>query len=351
MNHQIEVSEKREYIPGFDWIKLFGSIMIAFFHIVLSKRIQLIIAPKYQQLFDNVVPAFFLMAGFLMYQSITRRKTPYTYLKKYVCKYLSFYYLVNLVFFIVLYTLVYFRTGIFMYKDFIYAYATLPLYNHYLYELWFIWPLLIGITISVWIFTNGWETKCIIPFFILYAIASIFIMYNAKLPLPESVRNFLETSQGKMVYKNINTFVGKGIPFTFAGMWISKYKERFFAIKWSKILTVTSICILVEYSALFLLNPDAQILNESISYFLVCLIVFRFILSIKGNALQPFHREVTVFSVITYFFHISENYYLKELGITNDLGRFAILMLINVLIMFIVCNIRNKKQRQPIYEA
>lgn len=314
--------EIKTYISGFDMVKLFGSVLVALGHMYLLDFVPLSLIGFCNEL----VPVFFLIAGYLMYHSITKREKPLCYVVSYLAKYGSIFLFFEFIALLFHYVQIYKTSGIFMYKDLIFILCTLPLRSPKMYQLWFIPSLMAGVLINTPIFIKKADRAAVLPMILVI----LFTIANTQYDV------FAHISVSRLASRYI-----QGIFFIYAGMWIAKKQAQIAKFKLRYLVMACVLVTAMELIAAFCFenvysDEDALTLTSLFWGFLIFLAILR----LEKPNLQKYHRFITIFSGITFFLHVTEDVLLMHL-IENGFVRFWIAMVFNATLTFVLL----KRQR------
>lgn len=344
MNNMNEKNAK-EYIAGFDWVKLLGSIQIAAFHIWLYSvviRDNMTIKKAVVFLY-GIVLLFFMVSGYLMYGALLRKRNPIKYMFQYVIKYACLYVLAYLLYYVPVYIQIYRNTGINMWKDMLYVILTSPVKSNALFHLWFIPPLLCGIIIATPIFLYHKE-RVFLRLVIPVAVLCVCLTTYSDLFRQISFLQVLYDSQfSGAILRVLSEVVARGILFVFIGMWIAKYRISFEKWNYKRWIFPAIVLTVIEEIILQYKVDNVNWIDMNFSVCFWAILVFYGVLHIKGASLRKYHAEVTIFSGITYFFHIWEAELVQNMGISN---RLLILLLVMAVNLFFTCLIGKGREKQ-----
>ena len=329
----------KEYISGFDWVKLLGSVLIAAFHVWLYYvviRDNWTIKKVVVYLF-GVVLLFFMMSGYLMYGSLKRKKNPAKYLFQYILKYSICYVCAYLLYYIPIYADIYRKTGIFMWKDMLFVIVTSPVRTNALYHLWFIPPLLCGVLIVTPVFLCNKEKlflRILIPAVIVCVCLTTYSDLCRQIPFLTTI---YDSQLSYAILRVLSEIVARGIAFVFAGMWIAKYRESFEAWNYKRwILPAVAMTVLEEIILQYCVE-DVNWIDMNFSIIFWALLAFYGVLHIKETFLKKYHAGVALFSGILYFLHIWEAEWLHKFGISDRLTVFLLTIAMNLFFTYLIC--------------
>ena len=321
--------EQKNYIPGFDWVRLFGCMIVVMAHCHLFVFLQRSVPVWLYALFCEIVPIFFIMSGYLMYRSLTTKARPVSYMMKYLWKYGSTFLVLNVIGLLGDYIQIYARTGEWMMRSLLIHILILPFYDAPMYQLWFIPSLLAGIVVNTFFVLKkkerfGWTL------ILLYATVVMFWnlygQYMSIAPLYEVLTSwehfylidyFLRTSTQGVLYVAI-------------GMWIAKHDEQICQL-WLRRLWLPALLVTAADTAVVALWGDPRGMTFTLSVCLWSTVLFIWIRRLKSDYLQPHHKVITIYSGTMYFLHVLQ----KEIFMqwtSNGMLIFLGILLTNVLL-------------------
>lgn len=334
--------DKKAYISGFDFVKLFGCCLVAFSHSFLNNFLSSN-GIRAEMFFGEMVSVFFIIAGFLLASSMERRKNPTEYIRKYILKYFLLYYCVAFVQLLVHYVMIWYTNGVFMYKDFIYVMVTMPVLNLGPVQLWFIPPLLLGVGVSGIVLLRGSSE---IYQKIMFTICIITILLGTFSGYINDWFPYMYDSLFKLrMIKFVSHYI-RGLFFVWCGTKLYKQYHQFMGLKMKKVIVISILFSLME-AFIYYHNPGHTFLIGGIntfSLFIWSIILMRPILAIKIPELKKWHKEITVFSGLMYFLHIFEAM-LLDLIIHNSVINFFIYTVINMILTFVICYNMGRKEK------
>ncbi len=339
------MEKTKQYIPGFDWIKLFGSTLIAMSHAFLKSLVPSSLLPVFY-LLGELVPVLFIIAGFLMARSLRRKAEPSRYLWQYCGKYAAIFYIVSSAPVLFHFARLTLENGRFPLFSCLKSLALLPLegYNSF-YQLWFIFPLIAGILLfgNAFLYRKERLVWTIVLFFL--PVALLLGIFSNLLSFLFPSLNFLFTEQlSRAILSNFLHFY-EGIFYVGVGMYLEKTPDlfqKFRPIFWAVSLPL-SLC--VEIFILYRLPSNNFLIYPfSISQLLLSVLFFQWILSVKNDRIVPYHRTVTLYSGITYFLHVGEMTVLERIGVKNGFLQFLLSLAANLLLTALLTLIIRKKE-------
>ena len=314
-----------KYVPGFDWVRLIGSILVVLTHFGFFEQAYAASPIRYR-MFAVLVPVFFMMSGFL-------RKNHFS--KKLVFKQVIKYWVIYLAidYFTVLYThyMLWRATGEFDFAR-VAGYLLKGLvcnYGHSI-QLWFIPALIYPMLLNA--FLNDKTRKIVI------AVAAVLLVFSSSMG-DERLSNWLNEMlssfpaiNGDITGQGLATRSRRaltGLLFTTVGFDIDTWKVK---PEWL-ILAAVAFGI-IEFSTCYL----------GVAAILLSILCFYLVKWLPGQFLCPYHMEISLFSCLMFFMHIFE----KDLfhHITDSLPlNFFLILVFNLVITFAVSSlIRSKRQ-------
>lgn len=326
------------YIPGFDWIKLLGSMLIALSHMYLYGVAEEYVDTQTIALLGEVVPVFFMISGYLMYQSITTKQKPYRYVFQYLLKYGSVYFILSVFSTAIVYYRIFQDSGIFGLKSFLVDICTLPFHQPFMTQLWFIPPLLIGVLVN----TPFWLRKkekgfafFLIPYVLLVIIFSVYGKHFAHISTIQAITRW-------QFFPDVAYFLSRsvrGLLYVYIGMWVAKHKTLCQKLKLRYGILLALAVTMVEWSLIYRFGSQhLSDLNFTISVCIWSSVLFLAILRLKGQCLKKHHAFIAIFSGIMYFFHILELQYLSR-WISNGLLLFVVITTLNAILSYMLLQI------------
>lgn len=327
----MSIKETGRYIPGFDWVKLLGSILIVLSHFYLYGIAHKVVDVQIIALLGEVVPVFFMISGYLMYRSVTKSSKPYGYVLRYILKYGSVYFVLSFFSVAGVYLQIYQETDYLMVKSFLVDLCTLPFHQPFMTQLWFIPPLLLGVLINAPIWLKEKE-KAFLWVLIPFVLSVIFFrVYGSQLPRNQALYKITQWS----IFPEISYFfpqLARGVLFVYIGMFFAKHHKVCETIRISYFLLPFAILSFLELQLVRAYgSSELSNLWLTVSVILWSSLMFLAILRIKGDSLRKHHDFITIFSGITYFFHILEGK-LMDSWIPHPLLVFLAVVVLNSLI-------------------
>ena len=276
---------REDYIPGFDWVRLIGSILVVASHCGIFDFFKTSVYPVYL-LLNGVVPAFFLMAGYLIAGKLGDRGYVLRYVRKYALLYLAS---------SLLRILLHVFSGLFLRDNFslrelLTALALLPFKNVYVSALWFMPALIYGVLVNALLRDRPGLLNAVC---VLCAAVIVAHALSGRLNVQYPVRN-----------------IAKGILYLRLGV-----------LRREKPLPLWPIA-----AALAVLAPFELLVRYlDLGVIALSLLVFEGILRLKGGFLRPWRLQIAVFSMLNYFLHPLAQVFLAHF---TDFGAGGVLLTI-----------------------
>ena len=335
--------KERRYIPGFDWARLFGSMLVVLAHTSLNKLASVLVTPEVYAVLGEVVPMFFMMAGFLMYQSITTKEQPFRYMIGYIKRYALIYWAIVFVYYLNSYWGVYEQTHVFHLKSFVADVVLQPFYWPVFIQLWFIPPLLVGIFVNYFIYSRQAERKWfwLIAAYALVAMAwYIYGGYIADIPVIQMLLSWKP-------FVMVDYFLFRsawGVLYVYIGMWIAKNRDAADGVRLS---AAALVAMAVMAADLYLMsawgNSITGVLTFNLSSCIFATLLFLAILRIKGESLKKYRAYVSLFGGLNYFLHVPQMYYLRR-WTANGVIQFLIIIAVNALLTAAIVHMKDRKK-------
>ncbi|MDF2539863.1 MAG: Acyltransferase family [Herbinix sp.] len=291
------------YYSGITLFKLLGSIMIMIFHLWTQR----FITEDYNYFMNvgqSVVPTFFLISGFLLYDSLNRRSNPLAYLRKRSRNYIAAFVIMQIVVLIQVYIPILLSSGITPYL--IVRYIGDVILGFSFAQLWFIPPFVLGTIISGLLFIYKKERKFLYLIVITAIVAAAFYQFHPvwqKLLHMENNENYKYI---KSLLKIPNNYITNGVFLIFTGMYLSKHKEvlkKWRIAFWLPPLIALTWLESFVYHKVFLWSPpfNGFMMYPWALFFTV------FILKIKKPNLERYGYVLNTFTILMFFLHIFQS--------------------------------------------
>ena len=317
------------YIPGFDWVRIFGPILVAAGHVGAFKMLKSQHWTVYDMI-NVVVPVFFYIAGYLCARNRQNMKNR---IKKQVVKYAAIY--LSFEFALVLHDHIgyyhstgYFDTARFM-LDFLKCFITR--YKDSL-QLWFIPALLYPMMLNA--FLNEKSRKLVIGALLLVYLVTknavdpdmeaVFEQLTAMCPLVAKVFSAAELNR-------IWFHMLEGFLFTTIGFDLSTWK-----IRPVYLLLMTFTLVLLEQTVKYI----------GISRIFLSVLLFDGVRRLPGQLLRAYHPAISFFSATLFFMHISEIKFLRRHLKTSNLNYLLLVIGCHILATAVFCYFHRRRPKQ-----
>jgi|GEM_PF-7076625 len=339
MTPESSIAVKREYIAGFDYLKLFGCIFVAFCHIVFI-RVAVSMGIHDYQFFTELITVYYMAAGYLLCDSLQVKDRPYRYIAKYVTKYLIPYSVIVVinVFCFCVGTLN--GQGIYMIGDLLLRMskelitAQLVRVVSVPEHLWFIPPLLVAIAVNGIMQIRQKPRALAILAMIVAGLVYIITFWDGYLV---KIAPWLYAPGKINIVCIAFSRYGEALFGVWCGTLLYKYRDRLHKIKSWPILIAALLAMALEmflYYRADTHNVNLHVINVSMTLF--SFLITKAILSVKSTALQKRHREITIFAGITYFLHVNE-YWIYFGFIADRYAVFGLVILTNIILTLMIC--------------
>lgn len=311
------------YIPGFDWVRIIGSILVAMTHCGVFMYFYNNTSQLYQ-LFSILIPVFFIMSGYLRERSFSR-KAVYSQVLKYGTIYLA----VNSL------AVIYVHINAFVhFGEFSWTGLIVNMFKGFVcrcedaYQLWFIPALLYPMLLNAFLDKKGRRIVIVISAALI--IATEMIGNEA---LNGEIDNFLASLPliGKIFYAYELLGMWRhlliGTLYTTIGFDIDSWRLKPLPL----ILSAIPVAFLEFHTGHIVISP-----------FLLSLTLFLVVKKLPGHFMYPYHAEISLFSGMMYFLHIFEYIFIKRF-ITNSIPLTVLLIIVfNLVVTVVVFHFINK---------
>jgi len=350
----------RIYYPGFDWMRIFGSILVAASHIVILPLVQSIFPgfKNYIYFFDLIL-IFYMMSGVLLFHSMNRRKDPRKYVRGYVLKYALLYYAVSIAGKIWDFAS-YAAAGIAVSaKSFLVEVVLLPFVGNKQYQLWFIPPLLAGVLVTGYFFGRHREKRGAFLVLILFAAADLAVpLYNHAFVLSgSSSDSWILNDAVAALAVILNDHLLRGIPAVYfsclAAKLVADNKENnnkdnnndnkpkrcplaaFREVHPQQFIAIVILAVVLALAELvltvrFSVGGNVYSHRVTIASIAVTVLLFLGIRRFPGKWLYAWRFPVAVFAGAMYFLHVFENRLLLWLGMRRGMAEFCVILAMNI---------------------
>ena len=318
--------KESQYIPGFDWMRIFGSILVVVTHYdVFTQGVTG--RPLVFQLLSILVLTFFIMSGYLQSVDFSRKRV-----FKQVIKYGSIYLAIS--FLLVLYGHILACVvdgGQFKVHRLVFSFLKCFAYRPPLSrQLWFIPALLYPMILNA--FLDGKTRRIVIAIsaavFILNesvfsdAIPVLFTRLTVSFPLVTKVFSAYELNY---LWERFWT----GLLFTTIGFDIGTWRIK----------PVYLLLAAVPFMAL-----DLFVHSTGVTAILLPIAFFYLLKRLPGRFLYPYHFEISVFAGLMYFLHMIEKLMLDHLFPEKTLVKILCTIGISLILTLVVSLLASKKK-------
>jgi len=320
--------KESQFIPGFDWMRIFGSILVVLTHYGVFDNNLAGIPPLFMMLFFTVL-TFFIMSGYLASAGFSRERV-----FKQVIKYGSIYLAIS--FLLVLYGRIMVCVvdgGQFKVHRLILNFLKCFVHRNQLSgQLWFILALLYPMLLNA--FLDGKARRIVIAigavFFILnesagFAITGVCTRLTASFPL---ITKVFTASELAYVWSRLWT----GLLFTTIGFDIGSWRIK----------PVYLLLAAVPFAAL-----DLWVHYTGITAILLSIAFFYWLKGLPGRFLYPYHFEISMFAGLMYFLHMIEKLMLDYFVPENALVKILYTIGFNLAITIVVSYLSRRKKAAP----
>jgi len=322
---------KGNYIPGFDWFRIIGSILVVATHLSFFRYFLDNMNTAYKVLSEGI-PVFFIISGYLAGRQFSKKRI-FGQIIRYGIPYLVIVSGVQVLSFI----RVYMKTGEAHFQDLItnILCCFMTVHTGYIVALWFIRVLIFAFLLNIWMTPNIRKIAIIL----LIVLRTIFVFLGADTMTAESTGLLERFSlwgrvlEAEDVYRGLNHFL-TGLLFTTVGFDITTWK--------AKPIHMLIVGLLFAMFEVFVCYLNIAVVFLSIA-------LFYGIKELPGQFLRPFHMEISLFSVFMYFLHMFEKGAFYRCGVKNRVISFALIIITNALLTFLTAYvIKNRGKRVSI---
>lgn len=329
--------KEKDYIPGFDWIKLIGSVLIAHYHICGLGFFGDLLPVQFNAVFSETVPLFFMISGYLMHRALVRKKQPVRHLIHYIMKYGVIYFVMCFLGNSIVYIKVLLQTGEFLWKSLLVDTVLSPLQMPYIAPLWFLPPLLIGIYINSLLFLHHKERSGGKYIFIYTSFVIVCNIYGGNIahwPMIDRIVSWKYFGYISFFFSR----AARGLVYVYIGMYTSLYRDRCTKQAAWKLLLLGILLAALEIPLMMQYGSDNfGTLAFNFSTIILGVVMLMLILRMKGHFLAPYHKHISLFSVLTFLLHSLQAHSLKDC-VPNSLVRFFAVIAMNALLtILIIC--------------
>lgn len=301
----------RKYYPGITLFKLVGSLLVLIAHIMLLHYMTLLPGQQLVQFTSlalrNVVPCFYVVAGFLAYKGWTHAARPAAYMKRYISRILLIYCFFCLIFVGESIVPMLISNGLGFGNVFLQIkimIAAVFLTGPFI-QFWFIPPLIFGMLAAYWLV----QKQQIRLAFIMALSGFVSIQFVSGSLMNVSGINaesfpFLDAAYVEYLFLFTTRYIGFGLTFVIAGVLLAKYEDVFLQIRAIPFLIATVLFSLAETLLLIRFSEWSTDYKLAFSVLPNTLLLFYGVLRIRSNAIQTYHKFISRFSLVTFFGHI-----------------------------------------------
>jgi len=300
----------RKYYPGITFFKLAGSLTVLVAHVMLFRYLDHLPHTQMNYIFNAlkvVVPCFYMISGFLIYKGWSNAADSYKYIKKYSIRIGWVYVFFNLFFWMEFIVPALISKGLGPANLILQLKITGVAFflNGPFIQLWFIPPLLFGVWISYLLCTR-FSTRAGIVFILLVFLAGQLLVGTLRIGLDSITGGlpFLNSIYGNYLELFTERYLGYGITFVFAGVFIGKHEEKFLRIRASALLGLAVIVSVMETLLLFFFTKWNSDYSLALSMISSTTLLFYGVLRIQSVTIQKYHPFINLFSMVTFFGHI-----------------------------------------------
>lgn len=278
---------RKNYIPGFDWVRLIGSTLVMASHCgafqYYSDHYPVLVS-----ILSTFVPVFFLMSGYLSGRRFSKER-----IKKQVIKYGSIYMLVEIAVHLHVYFEAFLKTGHFDFAHFALRILKRLVYRSvYSGHLWFMPVLLYSLIINA--FLNSKKRRALIAVSLVLLILIRVDDGKVLLAACEKLRSVSPLLEGESYNNSLLSIVQDyltGLIYTTTGFELVNRRIK-----------ATHLLLLLLPSVLF----DLTVKYTGVSTLLLSILIFLLVKKLPGSFLFPYHTENSIYAGVTYFLHIVE---------------------------------------------
>lgn len=321
--------KESQYIPGFDWVRIFGSILVVAAHLPFPHRLAAA-SPSASRVFSFLIPVFFIMSGFLSSRGFSKERV-FRKVLKYGAIYLA------IQFFLVFYThtaevfrcgqFSTSRLGIDLLKSFIFR-------HQYARQLWFIPALLYPTLLNAYL--NSRKRRILIAVTTILLILTELVGTNRFLQFYEALRAtapWLGSMFEAWELYHIHSHALIGLLFTTIGFDIDTWR-----VKPGYLLAAAIPMAVFELSVQYL----------GVASILLSTALFCLIKSLPGRFMFPYHTEISVFAGTMYFLHLFVIILLQKSAVMDPTTNIVIVISFSILITLSVSPLIQKMKRDRI---
>ncbi|MBD2872758.1 acyltransferase family protein [Paenibacillus arenilitoris] len=301
----------RNYYPGITIFKLSGSLLVLFAHLFLIRYMAQMPAQSLVQFVSLatriVVPCFYVVAGFLAYKGWSRAASPKGYVVKYAARIGIVYAFFCLLFIAESIVPKLISDGLTAGNLFLQAKVLFMTFflNGPFIQFWFIPPLVFGVT-AAYLLLRRQRDRLAMYLTLAFFAAVQFVSGSFQTAGGEAFGAFafLQPDHAEYLVAFATRYFGFGFTFVVAGALLAKYEERFLSVKIKPLLLASIALTVLETAALFRYTEWTTDYKLTIGALPNTVLLFYGILRIRSRAAGAYHRQISLFSAVTFFTHI-----------------------------------------------
>ena len=326
------ILSKEKYIPGFDWFRIIGSILVAAAHqgffVLYYEQF-----PRAYRVLSTGVPVFFIMSGYL-----SGREYSVERLIRQILRYGIPYLVIEFTMEVVHFSKLYFETGEAHYLGFLANLARCFVLDNnelgFTGPLWFILALVYALLLNALV-APKYRKILIVSLLTLCTIVT-FIGEETVLAGAAHVLELFpllgRVFHAEELPRILNRFL-TGALFTTIGFDIASWKLK-------------PICYFIIGVLFGIFEISVCYLNLAVVFLSIAL--FFGIRALPGQVLRPFHMDISLFSVLMFFLHILEGQMIYQYCTENAQLCFLLILAINLLLAVLITSIiRIRQSRTP----
>lgn len=300
----------RNYYPGITLFKLTGALLVVTAHALLIPLMQEVPEQQYQfalLALRIIVPCFYVVSGFLVYQGWTHAAVPGAYVRKYATR-IGVIYGFFCFLFMIRFTFPALQTGglglsnLFLQTK-ILVYAVFL--NGPFLQLWYIPPLLFGVLISYWLWARNRLLIGMIAAGVGYAICQLISGSLRAFPhdFPLGPFSLLEGYQDDLI-SLFTRYFGFGLTFVLLGAVLARKEQPFLRLKPRSLWMPAIVLTLFETGLLLSFADWNEKYKLAFSLIPNTILLFYGILRVPLKEVQKYHKAINLFSIIAFVCHI-----------------------------------------------
>lgn len=296
----------RKFYPGITLFKLAGAILVLASHALFIPSItamELPDAASFLMLESRiVVPCFYVVSGFLLYNGWSHAAKPAAYVRRYLIRIALVYAALCLLFVFEHIVPALLQGGFGLSNLFLQAkiLAMAVFVNGPLIQLWFIPPLLFGAAASYWML-NRLKPGMIIAVLAAAYLAIQFIS-GSLLSVSEAwVEGSTLLSYGVTA---ATRYIGFGLTFVTIGALLAKYEEKLQHLNVRTFAAAAITLAAAETALLIAFAPWTDAYKLTVAIVPNTMLLFYGVLRIRSSAITAHHKLFNLFSIVTFLAHI-----------------------------------------------